>query len=143
MNKYVPEGVTPLPWRATPHYASNGYGSFSRHPAANRYSNIVQPHPNTDIGCRSFVVSVGIKGDVEEYWLSIKDADARYLVTASNLYPKLCEALEWYASLLRDYVEDGEEDANRSAQIFAANALEADAGNLARALLREAEEAAT
>lgn len=82
---------TPGPWRLSPHYDGKGRKS------PNRYSGIFEPIPGQDLGSRSSVLHAGYKGvEIDDIWLSIKDADARLISAAPDLYSALKFIMAFY-----------------------------------------------
>lgn len=76
---------TPGPWRLHPWYGPRP--GLNTKPG--RYAGIYEPVPGCEYGSKSLVLGVGIKGDVDDYWLQISDANARLIAAA----PDLLEAL--------------------------------------------------
>lgn len=75
---------TPGPWQLSPYYDRKG------EPVPGRYQGIFEPIPGVQYGSRSQIVGVGIKGDADDYWLSIKPVDAALISAA----PKMLDLLE-------------------------------------------------
>lgn len=74
------------PWRLQPWYDPRP----GLHTKPGRYSGIYEPIPGCDYGSRSLILGVGIKGDVEDYWLVMSDDNARLIAAA----PTMAEAIE-------------------------------------------------
>lgn len=90
---------TPGPWRLTPYYKVLRHGAaLAREPSPNRWQGIVEPVPGSDYGSRSFVVGVGIEGHADDYWLSIKDANANLIASSPDLYAALEASTKWLIS---------------------------------------------
>ena len=89
---------TPGPWRIEPHYKC-GWKGTAKDPTPNRWQAIYVPQER---GTKGIVVNIGIKGgEVDDYWLSIKEADARLIEAA----PDMLEALK--ALLACPAISDG------------------------------------
>ena len=58
-----------------------------------RHGPIEEPWPNKPYGCKSFVLSVGIKGDVEDYWIVCRPENARLIQASPKL---LATVTKWY-----------------------------------------------
>lgn len=85
---------TPGPWRLAPWY---GQGMQTN---PNRWSGIYEPIPGQKLGSRSMVLGVGIKGaEVDDFWLSMGEADARLIKAA----PDLLAALKLLVADVADY----------------------------------------
>lgn len=79
---------TPGPWRIEPHYKC-GWKGTAKDPTPNRWQAIYVS--GQERGAKGIVVNIGIKGgEVDDYWLSIKEADARLIEAA----PDMLEALK-------------------------------------------------
>jgi hypothetical protein len=59
----------------------------------NRWQGIFEPIPYQALGSKSTVLSVGWRGDVEDAWLHMSEANARLIAAA----PDLLEALKAFA----------------------------------------------
>lgn len=90
------ESFTPGPWRLTPYFKVLQDGAaLAQKPSPNRWQAIVEPVPGSEYGSRSLVVGVGIKGQVDDYWLSIKEANARLISKSPDLYEALKASTAW------------------------------------------------
>ena len=91
---------TPGPWRLQPHY-KGGWKGIAKDPTPNRWQAIYVP--GQERGAKGIVVGIGIKGgEVDDYWLSITEADARLIEAA----PELLEALKQIAADTHGTVDD-------------------------------------
>lgn len=133
MSKYVSEGVTPLPWHWAIEDASmvtlNGPRALEHH--------VLSHGP-----CASCLTGLDPKDSPMGRCTVITESDARYLTTAANLYPRLCEALEELVQTEGAYryacgVYGGNSEAAVHADTRLTKSIDA-----AHALLREAKEAA-
>lgn len=82
--------ITKGPWRFTPYYCTKRKAHLP-----NRYQSLNVPIPGQELGMRGSVLVAGIKGNVEDYWLSVNDADAKLIAAAPCLLEALREAREW------------------------------------------------
>lgn len=83
---------TPGPWRIEPHYKC-GWKGTAKDPTPNRWQAIYVP--GQERGAKGIVVNIGIKGgEVDDYWLSIKEADARLIEAAPDMLKALEACLE-------------------------------------------------
>lgn len=91
---------TPGPWRIEPHYKC-GWKGTAKDPTPNRWQAIYVS--GQERGAKGIVVNIGIKGgEVDDYWLSIKEADARLIEAAPTMLATLKEAeamFRWYGDL--------------------------------------------
>lgn len=78
--------ATEGPWRSKPYPDGK---------SARAFGPIVVPHPQTEYGCKGFVLKVDIQtrnGEVEDWWLSIKPEDMALLTVLRNAAPALIAA---------------------------------------------------
>lgn len=76
-------GVAEGPWRLAAHYEA-GWRGVAKNPSPNKWQGLYEPIPGQELGSRSAIVSVGIKGaEVDDYWLYIKDVNARHIERCS------------------------------------------------------------
>jgi hypothetical protein len=67
---------TPGPWRLTPWYDDRGRTS------RNKWQGIYEPIPGQALGSKSIVLGWGAKGEVEDVWVSMSEANARLIAAA-------------------------------------------------------------
>lgn len=89
------------PWRLQPWHGPKGAT------IRNRWRGIFEPIPEQALGSKSTVLSVGWRGDVEDAWVNISEANARLIAAA----PDLLEALKWYVA--NDDTNESEEPVER------------------------------
>lgn len=89
-NEAEPE-FTKGPWRF-----SRYYDFRKKDYVPGRYQNISLPIPGRALGSRGIVLGVGIKGNVDDYWISLNDADARLIASAPDLFEALRECEEFF-----------------------------------------------
>jgi len=79
---------TPGPWRFSPYYDVRRK-AYSK----TRWQGIFEPVPGQDVGHISRVLTVGIQGQVDDYWISTSEANARLIEAAPGLYTALDELI--------------------------------------------------
>ncbi|MEO0498962.1 MAG: hypothetical protein AAF205_00195 [Pseudomonadota bacterium] len=77
---------TPGPWRFSPYYDLRRK-AYSK----TRWNGIFEPVPDQDCGHKSRVLSVGIEGQVDDFWISCSEANARLIEAAPGLYEALAD----------------------------------------------------
>ena len=86
--------ATPAAWRFQPYYGRR----VSDGPVRNRYGSLFVPVSGQQIGSQSVVMTIGFKGQVDDWWFAISDDDARLVEAA----PAMRDALQAMVALWDD-----------------------------------------